>query len=200
MNRFIIIAFLSLMALLISAGCTGLLPVQNDPGDQPAGTQYPTVYEPQLGEPVPQEAVNSQTNSPSAGGISAISRMVIWAEPLDLGGFHNLDGLIVKYRFYDANNRPVSFEGTSISMQITIHTPDTNRQRLKITPRQIYRGSSTITRSLPEEDYPLRGIWIPYTELTLSDQDRGIGSIHARANLPTGVVFEAEERYIWPVI
>ena len=200
MNRFIIIAFLSLIALSASAGCTGFLPVQNDPGDQPAVTQYPTTYQPADEAPAPEPQGYTQPSSQPAGGISEISRMVIWAEPLDLGGFHNQDGLVIKYRFYDAYNRPVSFDGKFISMQISIHTPDTNRQGLKINPKQIYRGSTTITRSLPEGDYPLRGIWIPYSDLTLGDQDRGIGNVHIKATLPTGVVLEAEERYIWPLI
>lgn len=200
MNRIIIIALLSLIALSASAGCTDLLPKIDDTGEQIPTTQNPASYDPQEVESTPQESVPSQTNSASAGGVSAISRMVLWAEPMDMNGFHDLDGLIVKYRFYDANNRPVSFDGTFISMQISIHTPDTNRQGLKINPQQIYRGSTTITHSLPEGEYPLRGIWIPYSELTLGDQDRGIGNVHAKVTLPTGVVLEAEERYIWPVI
>lgn len=199
MNRIVIIAFLSLIALSASAGCTGFLPVQNDPGNQPPVTQYPATYQPADDAPAAESQGYSQPYSQPAGGLSSISRMVIWAEPLDLGGFHNQDGLIIKYCFYDAYDRPVRFDGTSISMQVTIHTPDTNRQKLKINPRQIYRGSTTITRSLPEGDYPLRGIWIPYTEMTLTDQDRGIGRINARVNLPTGVVLEADEWYIWPV-
>lgn len=200
MNRIIIFAFLSLIALLASAGCTGLLPVQNDPGEQPAVTQYPTAYEPQLGEPAPQEPVYAQANSPSASGIRGITRMLIWADIVDCDGFHNMDGLVVKYCFYDATNRPVSFDGTSISMQVTVYTPDTNRQNQQITPKMLYRGYTTISRSIPEGNYPLRGIWIPYSELSLADSDRGIGSIHVRANLPTGVVLEAEERYIWPAL
>lgn len=200
MSRMVIIAILPLLILCASAGCTGILPGQNNAGNQPDQTQYQPTYEPVVGTPTAQPQGYTQPSSQQSGGISSISRMAIWAEPMDMSGFHDLDGLILKYRFYDANNRPVSFDGTFISMQISIHTPDTNRQGLKINSKQIYRGSTTITRSLPEGDYPLRGIWIPYSELTLGDQDRGIGNIHAKATLPTGVVLEAEERYIWPFI
>ncbi|MCQ1539265.1 hypothetical protein FTO68_09765 [Methanocalculus taiwanensis] len=200
MSRMVIIAILSLLFLCASAGCTGILPGQNNAGTLPDQTQYQPTYEPAGETPaVVQPQAYAQTSSQSSGGVNSISRMVIWAEPMDMGAFHDLDGLIIKYCFYDTNNRPVSFDGTFISMQISIHTPDTNRQKLKINPRQIYRGSTTITRSLPDEEYPLRGIWIPYTELTLDAQDRGIGRVHVKATLPTGVVLEAEERYIWPV-
>jgi len=126
--------------------------------------------------------------------------MNVWAEILDCDGFHNMDGLVVKYSFYDAMNRPVNFDGTSISMQVTVYTPETNRQNQQIAPKMLYRGYATITRSIPEGKYPLRGIWIPYSELSLADSDRGIGRIHVRANLPTGVVLEAEEKYIWPAL
>ena len=193
MTRTIIILLLSLAFLLVTAGCTSVLPVQNPENGQPYVTQTPLpsegtpeVYAPQV-----------QTSS-SAVGISAISRMLIWAELVDCDGYHEMDGLTLKYRFYDTMNRPVAFDGTAISMDITIYTPDTDRRNQQISPRLLYRGSTTISRSLPEGDYPLRGIWVPYRELALLDQDRGIGRIQIIATLPNGMVLEAEERYIWP--
>lgn len=200
MNRFHIIGLFILIAFSVSAGCTGILPVQNDPGEQIPATSYPTAYEPQQGDPASQDPGYAQSNSPSAGGLSSIARMNVWAEILDCDGFHNMDGLVVKYCFLDSMNRPVSFDGTSISMQVTVYTPETNRQNQQISPKMLYRGYATITRSIPEGNYPLRGIWIPYSELSLADSDRGIGRIHVRANLPTGVVLEAEEKYIWPAV
>jgi len=184
---------LSLALLLASAGCTGFLPAQNPETVSPSET--PLSVSPETSPDTSTPQVQTVTDS---GGSTSLSRLVVWADTVDCDGFHDMDGLVLKYRFSDAMNRPVLFDGTSISMDITIFTPDTDRRNLQISPRLLYRGSTTISRSLPEGDYPLRGIWIPYTELSLASQDRGIGRIHIRATLPNGVVLEAEERYIWP--
>ncbi|RQD81999.1 MAG: hypothetical protein D5R96_06100 [Methanocalculus sp. MSAO_Arc2] len=191
MTQTIIILFFSLILLLATAGCTGILPVQTEVQDPAPGE--PT--------PLPPDTVPDTLDQPQpvATGYTAITQMEIRVQTLDFSGFHDMDGLIIKYRFYDSMNRFVSFDRAPVSMEVTVYSPDTNRQNQRITPRMLYRGTATIHRSLPENNDLLRGIWIPYHELQMTDSDRGIGRIHVKATLPHGVVLEAEERYIFPV-
>jgi len=194
-NRAIVVVTIAVILAISLAVYTGMIPLPGNRGADP-GVDLPP--------PAPSgDTGPAATPEPAAvsapGGIRTISRMVIWAEPADLGGFGDLNGLVVKYRFYDGNSRHVTFDGSSVSMEVNVYTPDTDRRNLRISPRLLYRGYATISRSLPEGEFPLRGIWIPYHELSFNEQDRGIGRIHVKATFPHGTAVEAEEWYIWPV-
>lgn len=193
-TRAIVVVAIAVILAISLAVYTGMIPL---PGDRDADSVSDLPQTPPSGDIGP--TATTEPAAPAPGGIRTISAMVIWAEPADLGGFGDLDGLVVKYRFYDGNNRHVTFEGSSVSMEVSVYTPDTDRRGLRISPRLLYRGFATVSRSLPEGDFPLRGIWIPYHELSFNEQDRGIGRIHVKATFPHGTSVEAEEWYIWPV-
>ncbi|MBR1369185.1 hypothetical protein RJ53_06630 [Methanocalculus chunghsingensis] len=194
-TRAIVVVAIAVILAISLAVYTGMIPLPGDRDTDPAADLSSTS--------TPADTDPNDTPEPAAvsapGGIRTISAMVIWAEPADLGGFGDLDGLVVKYRFYDGNNRHVTFDGSSVSMEVSVYTPDIDRRGFRISPRLLYRGFATISRSLPEGDFPLRGIWIPYHELSFNEQDRGIGRIHVKAMFPDGTSVKAEEWYIWPV-
>lgn len=194
-TRAIVVVAIAVILAISLAVYTGMIPF---PGDRDADSVVELTPSGSTGDAGPT-ATPEPALVPAPGGIRTISSMVIWAEPANLGGFGDLDGLVVKYRFYDGNNRHVTFDGSSVSMEVSVYTPDTDRRGLRISPRLLYRGFATISRSLPEGNVPLRGIWIPYHELSFNEQDRGIGRIHVKATFPHGTSFEAEEWYIWPV-
>ncbi|MCP1663056.1 MAG: hypothetical protein D5R99_06905 [Methanocalculus sp. MSAO_Arc1] len=192
-----ILLLLSLTLLLVTAGCTYTLPGLAEEAEENKEHDQAVFHPPdETPQPVSTDQPATQV---SARGVTSVARMEIWAETMDFGGFHDMDGLIIKYRFFDSMNRPVSFERTSISMEVSIYSPETDRRNNPVTPRRLYRGFYTIHRSLPEDNYQLRGIWIPYSDIDLKSLDRGIGRIDVKATMPHGPVFEAEERYFWPV-
>jgi len=179
------------VCLLLSAGCTQILP---------AGEATPTpVSTPAATQPVTDDSGPEPENAVlEPSGINAITDLAIWAENGDWDLSAGDDGLLIHFRFLDDRGRTVSFSGQSISVRMVVRTPPTNIRNVPITPRVLYDGGLTISSSEEGAAYPLRGIRLAYDKINLRSDDRGVGSITLTATLPNGRVFSATETYLYP--
>jgi hypothetical protein len=133
------------------------------------------------------------------GTSSNMKSLDIYAQPLDWDANLGNDGIVLHFTFYDAYGRKVIFSDTSISTQITIYSPTTDKNGQTISPRKIfYKRYTTITSSDEGEDTPYGGIRIPYSDISIPSSDLGIGQIKVSASLPTGGTIEAYETFLWP--
>ena len=133
------------------------------------------------------------------GTSSNIKSLDIYAEPLDWDANLGNDGIVLHFTFYDAYGRKVIFSDTSISTQITVYSPSIDKNGQTISPRRVfYKGYTTITSSDEGANTPFGGIRIPYSDISMSSNDLGIGQIKMSSSLPTGGTIEAYETFLWP--
>ena len=133
------------------------------------------------------------------GTTSDIKSLDIYAEPLDWDENLGNDGITIHFTFYDAYGRKVIFSGTSISTQINVYSPSVDIYGQTISPRRVfYKGYTTITSSDEGSDTPYGGIRIPYSSISMTSDDIGIGQIKMSASMPTGGTIEAYETFLWP--
>ncbi len=181
--------------VIISAGCLEMPTL----GAPEAATPATAIATPQ-GE-------TGAGGSPAAAAISlpadtvtamnAITSMEISTEPIDWDSTPGNNGFVIHFLFYDSAGRVVTFSGASLTAEVKVHTPDTNIYSVAITPRLLYKGYTTITRSDEGEPYPMRGIRIPYSDIALTSGDRGIGKVSLKVWLPNGRTLQAEETYLY---
>ncbi|ADN35562.1 hypothetical protein Mpet_0788 [Methanolacinia petrolearia DSM 11571] len=133
------------------------------------------------------------------GTSSNMKSLDIYAQPLDWDANLGNDGIVLHFTFYDAYGRKVIFSDTSISTQITIYSPTIDKNGQTISPRRIfYKRYTTISSSDEGEDTPYGGIRIPYSDISMTSSDLGIGQIKMSTSLPTGGTIEAYETFLWP--
>lgn len=133
------------------------------------------------------------------GTSSDIKSLDISAEALDWDQSLGNDGIVLHFTFYDAYGRKVIFSGSSISTQVTVYSPSIDIYGQTISPRTVfYKGYTTITSSDEGEATPYGGIRIPYSDLSMSSTDLGIGQVKMTSSLPTGGTVEAYETFLWP--
>jgi hypothetical protein len=133
------------------------------------------------------------------GTSSNIKALDIYAQPLDWDENLGNDGIVLHFTFYDAYGRKVIFSDTSISAQINVYSPLIDKNGQTISPRRVfYKGYTTITSSDEGANTPYGGIRIPYSDISMSSTDLGIGQIKMSTSLPTGGTVEAYETFLWP--
>ncbi|WP_421908778.1 hypothetical protein [Methanolacinia petrolearia] len=133
------------------------------------------------------------------GTSSNMKSLDIYAQPLDWDANLGNDGIVLHFTFYDAYGRKVIFSDTPISTQITIYSPTIDKNGQTISPRRIfYKRYTTISSSDEGEDTPYGGIRIPYSDISMTSSDLGIGQIKMSTSLPTGGTIEAYETFLWP--
>ncbi len=129
---------------------------------------------------------------------SAISRINLFAEPVDWNDKNGNDGIIIHFFFYDAEGKQVVFNTADLNAKVSIYTPDFDVNGVALSsPKVLYQGYTKITDSDQGLSYPLRGIRIAYSDLALTSKDPGIGQIKLKITLPTGKVVEGNEKYLY---
>lgn len=130
--------------------------------------------------------------------VNTIIDMRIWSEGIDWDEYEGNDGIVIHFLFYDSLGRIVLFE-KNIPAYIEIRSPDTNIYYRDISTTRIFKGQTTINSAEEGLPYPMRGIRIPYSEMTFYSDTRGIGTIEVQVNLPDGRVLKDRDRYLYTI-
>jgi len=128
---------------------------------------------------------------------SSSDRLEIFAEPAEWDGNPGDDGIIVHFSFYDEKNQKKKFDGAILRTHVLVYTPDTDRHLVEVRPPKVlYNRYTTIASSSEGESYPLRGIRVPYNEMSFVSNDRGIGKIRVEVQVSQGTLV-GEENYLY---
>lgn len=183
--------------LVISAGCLEIPTLGAPEATATPASAIATTPQGETGSGGSPAAAAISLPADTVTAMNAITSMKIYTEPIDWDSTPGNNGFVIHFRFYDSAGRVVTFSGASITAEVKVHTPDTNIHYVAITPRLLYKGYTTITRSDEGEPYPMRGIRIPYSDIALTSGDRGIGKVTVTVWLPNGRSIQVEETYLY---